>query len=77
MKSPNRIVALTPSDTVDFPVIERFLINKAAATSTPVKVVTAGDDTVTMTLATNVWHDMRIKRVWVTGSTIDAVFGAF
>lgn len=73
-----RAVALTLSDSTDLVETSRALnVHKAGSTSVAVKVTMAGDTTpVTLNLVSASIAEVRVSRVWSTGTDAGAVITA-
>ena len=65
-------VAITPSDSTDLAITTRGILVDVAGN---VKVTFVDDTTDTVNLAASMWHGMRVKRVWATGTTATGIHG--
>lgn len=70
----SHLAAVTPSDTVDLTNVSRSVAFGAVGT---LKVTTLGGETVTIPsglLSANVFHRLRVARIWATGTTATPVW---
>lgn len=71
LESPaSRLVAITPSDTVDLALTSRALNVAAAGT---VRLSTLGGDVVTVFVAAGTAFPVRAVRIWQTGTTATGI----